>query len=664
MLATLAMLSACNEAPAPEQAVHYEEMVFSAGFDGTRTVRQANGNVWWSPQDEIVVCRTNSDYSNYSGSLEAKDAASRFVSTNDSASPVADFVGLMPVDYYGKLIAKNYQTHEAPESRYWALYPYSDDCEFGYDWARHFLPGSQTGVPDTFQNGLYIAAAVTQDHTLHFQHPLGGIKFSVVSEGIKRALLTSNGEVRNNLCGRLYLYYDEYSGLIEAEMSGSDYESENKTIELIPEGGTFLPGHAYYFITFPADMETGFNITFEKDNGATATRTINSRVLIQRADFRTLMEADKNLEWEVPHVSVSEPEVNVSEFTSIIMETLFSPLEYEVSFDCDWLLHNEWPQYGFDYEEGGDAMNDTGYRYPIRVKANYGGARTGHVFFTTVNGEITTVTVNQAANNLPVIHRRHLGLTYRTYGMLQGRNMTNWMNNVMGENANTLGRDVFNFAETCHAEPYPEELCAYTYYPWDGWGVIDGRAKLDDWVGENGASIPSVAALIPPLVAETDEYYIPVTAIAIKSCTVDYEARKVDVTVEVYAAKAGTYKLRGHLLDDASSYTPGGAMYHSGMNNTVMKFFTDKRGDTLVFETDGSTKTLSYSVIAPDEFSYPETGGWGHLETERVMFFTEVPYSADGRVNASAEINAHGHYIDNSRFAEFGESQELEVTNN
>ena len=146
---------------------------------------------------------------------------------------------------------------------------------------------------------------------------------------------------------------------------------------------------------------------------------------------------------------------------------------------------------------------------------------------------------------------------------------------------------------------------------------------------------------------------------------VEYDAVEkplVDVTVEVYAAKAGTYKLRGHLLDDASSYTPGGAMYHSGMNNTVMKFFTDKRGDTLVFETDGSTKTLSYSVIAPDEFSYAQTGGWGHLETERVMFFTEVPYSADGRVNASAEINAHGHYIDNSRFAEFGDVQELEVT--
>ena len=670
ILAAVAALAACTEESAPDspvQPIRYEEMVFSAGFDCTRTVRQADNSVWWSPQEEIAVSRTSNYYSKYArNTFTVGDAVSRFVSTNDTSSPTADFVGLLPVDYYGKLIARNYNYHEPLESRYWALYPYSDACQFAYDYAVHYLPESQTGVPDTFQNGLYIAVAVTQDHTLHFQHPLGGIKFSVVDGNITRALLTSNGELRADLCGKVYLDYDEDTGLIMAQVGGRDYESANKTIELVPQGGKFLPGHAYYFVTFPVDMETGFNITFEREDGATATRTITSEIQINKADFRTLMEADKGLEWAVPHVTVSDPEVNVSEFTARVMETLHSPLEYDVTFDCDWLMHDQWDQYGTDWkdwEEGGDAMSDMGFRYPIRVKANYGPARTGHAFFTTINGEVTTVTINQAAFSLPVIHRRHYGMTFRSYGMDQGRNMTNWMMNVMSNNVNDLGEDEFNFAETCHGEPFPNELCVTTgYYYWGGWGVIDGRVAINEWVGENNASIPSVTAMIPPIIAETDEYYLPVTAIAIKSCSADLETRQVDVTVEVYAAKAGTYLLRGHLLDRSSSYTPGGAMYRAGMRNTIMKFFTSPKGDKLVFDTDRSTKTLSYSVTAPDEFSYGEVGGWGKLEDELVMFFTEVPFPAGCRVNATAESNMHGHYIDNSRFAEFGDVQELEVT--
>jgi hypothetical protein len=336
-----------------------------------------------------------------------------------------------------------------------------------------------------------------------------------------------------------------------------------------------------------------------------------------------------------------------------ILENYYLMFYVRAQYGTDWK----------DWEEGGDAMSDVGFRYPIRVKANYGPARTGHAYFTTINGEVTTVTINQAAFSLPVIHRRHYGMTFRSYGMDQGRNMTNWMMNVMSNNVNDLGEDEFNFAETCHGEPFPDELCVTTgYYYWGGWGVIDGRVAINEWVGENNASIPSVTAMIPPIIAETDEYYLPVTAIAIKSCSANLETRHVDVTVEVYAAKAGTYLLRGHLLDRSSSYTPDGAMYRAGMRNTIMKFFTSPKGDKLVFDTDRSTKTLSYSVTAPDEFSYGEVGGWGKLEDELVMFFTEVPFPAGCRVNATAESNMHGHYIDNSRFAEFGDVQELEVT--
>ena len=162
--------------------------------------------------------------------------------------------------------------------------------------------------------------------------------------------------------------------------------------------------------------------------------------------------------------------------------------------------------------------------------------------------------------------------------------------------------------------------------------------------------------------AETDEYYPPVTALAIKSCTVDEESRKMDVTVEMYAAKAGTYRLRGLLTEASTAYTSGGASMRLAATNTVMGFFTNPNGDSVTFDTNRSTKTLSYSVVVLPEFMSEGVGGWGRLSDMSATFFTEAPYGDTGRVNNTAEVNWHGYYIDNSRQAVPGDVQSLEVT--
>ena len=70
----------------------------------TRTVRQSDGAVWWSPQESIRVFYTST--------------SSKFTSTNTSPTPSATFIGALGGYDYNS------------SDKLWALYPYSDDDTF------------------------------------------------------------------------------------------------------------------------------------------------------------------------------------------------------------------------------------------------------------------------------------------------------------------------------------------------------------------------------------------------------------------------------------------------------------------------------------------------------------------------------------------------------
>ena len=88
-VAALTALSCSKEAVDVEPAglPEGEEVILTAGFgddDATRTIRQADGKVYWSAKDEIAVVRGTNVVGN------------KFVSTNTAPAPRAQFQGTMP----------------------------------------------------------------------------------------------------------------------------------------------------------------------------------------------------------------------------------------------------------------------------------------------------------------------------------------------------------------------------------------------------------------------------------------------------------------------------------------------------------------------------------------------------------------------------------------
>ena len=171
------MTCACSVEPVDIVDVQPEEegeiTVLTAGFSGaedeTRTVRQADGKVFWSPKDEISVIRGTSTTGH-----------KRFVSDNTAPAASANFTGTMP----------------SGSAAYWAVYPYKADDAFNGTYLVTTLPSEQQAVAGSFADDLFISAAYVRNSvtSLTFYHQVGGVKFSVTQPGVKRVTLIAADE--------------------------------------------------------------------------------------------------------------------------------------------------------------------------------------------------------------------------------------------------------------------------------------------------------------------------------------------------------------------------------------------------------------------------------------------------------------------------------------
>ena len=163
------MTCACSVEPVDVVDVQPEEdgefTVLTAGFAGaedeTRTVRQADGKVFWSPGDAISILR---------GSKNAK-----FTASNTEPAASATLSGTMP----------------SGTANYWAVYPYSSSNNIQNGYMVTMLSNQQKAVAGSFADGLFISAAYVKNSTtsLKFYHQVGGIKFTLTQPGIKRVTL-------------------------------------------------------------------------------------------------------------------------------------------------------------------------------------------------------------------------------------------------------------------------------------------------------------------------------------------------------------------------------------------------------------------------------------------------------------------------------------------
>ena len=253
----------------------------SLGEPDTRTVRESDGSVLWSPGDQICL---------FYGS--GTNGGSCFTAQNTEAAKTVNFTGTIGVITGGNNVA-------VEDTYFWATYPYNATASCDGNSITTVLPSAQVAAADTFADDLFPSMGRSQGLNISFYNICGGIKFTVSEEGIKSVTLKANsGE---QIVGTITAAFDGGVPVVTNISDGSD------TITLTaPAGETFEVGKAYFFVMVPTVFQTGFTMTFSKGY-AQAERVITSKATIKRSVFGTMNTPDAGLEWEMLYVPIPDP---------------------------------------------------------------------------------------------------------------------------------------------------------------------------------------------------------------------------------------------------------------------------------------------------------------------------------------------------------------------
>ena len=607
--AFFAVLACTTEQIAPTPADRTEEtVILRAGFDAgdqlTRTIRQEDGKVFWSAGDRIAVVRGN----------QCKE----FVSLNTVPQATADFEGVMP----------------SGSGSFWAMHPYDPyaNIQINGTCLVTTLPNTQVAVADTFDDDLFISVALADSDRLSFCHVVGGIKFSVTEPGIKRvALIATAGEHLAGLVG-----IRESGGRPVINITGYDSDMYSQ-IDLAPASGTFEVGKAYHFVTMPQSLSRGFTLVFEKESNLVATREVDMAVTIEAARFKTLMEADKNLTWQTPELSIGSNSLSLDAAGGAFKLNIRSFGSFHVDdSNCDWITHTD---------VSGDPRTPAGADYIFMASRNTGAARQGFIIVCDdLSGNCYPVTVSQASGEgLKIIPRHSLGMRFTA----------TWCGYC------PIMDETFRMARTKLGDSF-EYMCLYdtsgnygsgasgplvSQYMIGGYptGIIDGRFELQNYASSTGVNILENA------VNETNRNYPAVTSVAISSSV---SGRNVTVQAQVYADAADTYKVSAFLLEDA--ITGYQANYISGNTNsfvhnrvTRVQLSSSATGDQFSLES-GRTKSFSWSATLPSNCK---------AENMVVLVYVQRPFG----VRPVLQSDSYGeYYVDNSRAAALGSTAAAE----
>jgi hypothetical protein len=239
------------------------------GSDDTRTVLQSNGtSVWWDASEQINV-------------FFSDKASGKFISTNSEPQAIVDFQGSLPI-MVGSVETDN------PAHAYWAVYPYNVANTCDGESVTLFIPSTQTAVEGTFANKMFPSIATSKNFYLSFYNICGGVRFTVANDGICSVTFKSNnGE---SLAGKVQVGFDDVPVIKNV------IEGESEIIVNAPDGG-FIPGKYYFATLLPQTLTKGVSLTFDREDGKTASISLDPSITIHRSRFGKLEEKDKDLEF-------------------------------------------------------------------------------------------------------------------------------------------------------------------------------------------------------------------------------------------------------------------------------------------------------------------------------------------------------------------------------
>lgn len=261
-----------------------QELTFSASWEGeeTRTALQADGtSVWWTTDESVNIF--------YGNLFEGK-----FTSTNTAPSALAQFRGTLTA------MTGTVETMENDANAYWAVYPYDEANSCDGNGVTLTVPEVQAGAEGTFADNFFPAIAKSSGLNLAFYHVCGGIRFSVVTEGIQS--VTVKGNNNEKLAGKVKVAFDGDGH--PAVTSVLDGKTE-VTVQA-PGGGVFEVGKYYFIALLPQTLSRGFTMQFTT---ATMTRQAvrENEVTVNRARFGIVNGMDEGLFDDIVTIILETP---------------------------------------------------------------------------------------------------------------------------------------------------------------------------------------------------------------------------------------------------------------------------------------------------------------------------------------------------------------------
>lgn len=211
------------------------------------------GTIVWNPADKIDVF------------FGTKKASYTSQNTSDAASAIFKTTAILSDD-------------DVSSTNIWGLYPSNSSSSCNGSSITTVLPSTQYGVPNTFDDDLFMGVAYSTSRSLQFYNVCGGIKFNMVYDDIKK--VTFKGNNNENIAGTVSVTFT--NGVPKATVT-----SGVKQITLTPKSGsTFTKGADYYITLLPGTLSNGFTITFTATDGTVGTLNYtDAPVTIKRSVF-------------------------------------------------------------------------------------------------------------------------------------------------------------------------------------------------------------------------------------------------------------------------------------------------------------------------------------------------------------------------------------------
>lgn len=267
-LAALAiLLSSCeaeirNTEPetvtAPEIIAEHESQSAVKSFISVD--EEGEGTIYWTPADQINI---------FYGTISTQYTSQNTENATTAVFRTTDVIG----------------STESASTNIWGLYPYDEEATCSGTAVTTTLPAGQFGIPETFDDDLFITLGHSATTSLKFFNVCGGIKFSLSRDDITS--ISFKGNNNEDLAGDISLTF-------ENNLPTATIVNGLKEITLTPKTGTTFAKNAnYYLILLPGTLSGGFTMTFTSSDGAIGTFNYTTKAItIKRSVFSKKAEID------------------------------------------------------------------------------------------------------------------------------------------------------------------------------------------------------------------------------------------------------------------------------------------------------------------------------------------------------------------------------------